>query len=137
MQQPCGDRDLTDHTVYDNPDRVCDVVMKGGITSGVTYPWAVCEIARTYRLHSIGGTSAGAIAAAAAAAAELGRASPTGGFARLADLSDRLSAGVDGFEGPVLLNLFQAQDSTRPVFALLLAALREKGQRLRQILGIA
>jgi predicted acylesterase/phospholipase RssA len=129
--------DLRTHGLYQQPTLDCDIVMKGGITSGVTYPWAVCEIARTYRLHSIGGTSAGAIAAAAAAAAELGREAPAGGFARLAELPDRLSAQLEGFEGPVLLNLFQAQDATRPVFALLLAALRNKGQRVRQILGIA
>lgn len=48
----------------------CDMVMKGGITSGVVYPYAVLEIATKYRLRSIGGTSAGAIAAAFAAAAE-------------------------------------------------------------------
>ena len=32
--------------------------MKGGITSGVIYPGAVCELAKTYRLRSIGGASA-------------------------------------------------------------------------------
>lgn len=52
---------------------VCDLVMKGGITSGVVYPLAIVEIAKAFKLHSIGGTSAGAIAAAAAAAAEAGR----------------------------------------------------------------
>ena len=55
------------------PDLQCDIVMKGGITSGVVYPLAVCELATTYRLRSVGGASAGAIAAAAAAAAEVGR----------------------------------------------------------------
>lgn len=53
--------------------RECDLVMKGGITSGVVYPLAIVEIAKAFRLRSIGGTSAGAIAAAAAAAAEVGR----------------------------------------------------------------
>jgi predicted acylesterase/phospholipase RssA len=51
----------------------CDLVMKGGITSGVVYPLAIVEIAKAFRLRSIGGTSAGAIAAAAAAAAEAGK----------------------------------------------------------------
>jgi len=46
----------------------CDLVMKGGITSGVVYPHAICELAQTYRLKQIGGASAGAIAAAAAEA---------------------------------------------------------------------
>lgn len=50
-----------------------DVTMRGGTTSGVVYPLALCEIARGFRLRNIGGASAGALAAAAAAAAEMGR----------------------------------------------------------------
>jgi hypothetical protein len=50
-----------------------DVTMRGGTTSGVVYPNAVCEIARGFRLRNVGGASAGAIAAATAAAAERGR----------------------------------------------------------------
>ena len=43
----------------------CDIVMKGGITSGIVYPGAVCKLAEKYEFQSIGGTaSAGAIAAA-------------------------------------------------------------------------
>lgn len=61
-----------------DPELQCDVVMKGGITSGVVYPLAVCELATTYRLRAVGGASAGAIAAAVAAAAELGRRSASG-----------------------------------------------------------
>jgi predicted acylesterase/phospholipase RssA len=53
--------------------KYCDMVMKGGITSGVVYPTAVCELAKQYQFKNIGGASAGAIAAAAAAAAEYGR----------------------------------------------------------------
>lgn len=66
-----------------NPEPQCDIVMKGGITSGVVYPLAVCELARTYRIRSVGGASAGAIAAAVAAAAEMGR--RTGGPLPTAD----------------------------------------------------
>ncbi len=51
----------------------CDLIMKGGITSGIVYPFAILELARKYRFRSIGGTSAGAIAAAFAAAAEYAR----------------------------------------------------------------
>lgn len=50
----------------------CDIVMKGGITSGIVYPNAVIELSRKYHFKNIGGTSAGAIAAAVAAAAALG-----------------------------------------------------------------
>jgi hypothetical protein len=63
---------------FKNPPLECDLVMKGGITSGIVYPPAVIEMARWYRSRSIGGTSAGAIAAVVTAAAEYGRAS--GGF---------------------------------------------------------
>src|SRR4051794_39422258 len=93
----------------------CDVVMKGGITSGVVYPQAVCELARTYRLRNVGGTSAGAIAAALAAAAELGRS--RGGFAKLAELPTWIGSGTN------LQSLFQPQRSTRALFRLLLAAI--------------
>lgn len=54
-------------------DRFCDLVLTGGVASGVVYPWAIVEIARAYRFRSIGGTSVGAMAAALAAAAEYGR----------------------------------------------------------------
>lgn len=56
----------------DKPIEYCDVVMKGGITSGIVYPNAVLALSRRYAFKSIGGTSAGAIAAAACAAAALG-----------------------------------------------------------------
>ena len=45
-------------------DRFCDVVMKGGVTDGLVYPWAIMALARQYRFQSIGGTSIGAVAAA-------------------------------------------------------------------------
>ena len=66
----------------------CDLVMKGGITSGIVYPLAACELARQYRFRSIGGSSAGAIGAVLVAAAEHGRAS--GGFRKLAEIPIKL-----------------------------------------------
>lgn len=54
-------------------DRFCDLVLTGGVASGVVYPWAILEIARAFRFKNIGGTSVGAMAAALAAAAEYGR----------------------------------------------------------------
>ncbi|MBJ8343451.1 hypothetical protein [Antrihabitans sp. YC2-6] len=53
--------------------RSVDLTMKGGTTSGVVYPLAICEIARSFRIRNVGGASAGAIGASAAAAAEIGR----------------------------------------------------------------
>lgn len=124
---------LEDDAAYSTrPKLVCDLVMKGGITSGVTYPWAVCEIATTYQLRNIGGTSAGAIAAAAAAAAEVGRGKGGAGFARLATLPRRVSAKAQGESQTVMFNLFQPSDSTRPLFRLLEAAIGGKGHRVRK-----
>jgi predicted acylesterase/phospholipase RssA len=104
---------------YSHPTRTCDVVMKGGITSGVVYPHALCELARTYRFASVGGTSAGAIAAAGAAAAEHGR--DRGGFEKLAALPEWIGAGDN------LLRLFQPQPGTRPFFRLFTAGLGRTG----------
>lgn len=102
---------------YSTPSRTCDVVMKGGITSGVVYPYAVCELARVYRLRNVGGTSAGAIAAAAAGAAELGRTSANGGFKMLAGLPDWIAADNH------LFKLFQPQRRTKRLYRLVVAGL--------------
>jgi predicted acylesterase/phospholipase RssA len=98
---------------YAKPDRNCDIVMKGGITSGVVYPKAVRELAKTFRFRNIGGTSAGAIAAAAAAAAEFGR--DKGGFEALAGLPDWIGKGHN------LRDLFQPQRPTRGLFKVVMA----------------
>ena len=95
--------------------------MKGGITSGVVYPLAVCELARRYRLESVGGASAGAIAAVGAAAAEHGRLTETGGFTVLAALPREIAT--------VLADLFQPQRATAPVFRLLLAVVSKPQSR--------
>ena len=109
---------------YSNPKLECDIIMKGGITSGVIYPWAVCELAKTYSFKCVGGTSAGAIAAAASAAAEYGR--DTGGFTVLAGLP--LALGTrDGKGQPKLLSLFQPQDSTRALFDTFTSGLGKTG----------
>ena len=95
-------------TAISVPDRFCDIVMKGGIASGVVYPKAVEELAKTSRFKSVGGTSAGAIAAAATAAAEHDR--DGGGFAELAKLPEFLGAGDN------LSALFQPQEPLRGVY---------------------
>ena len=84
----------------------CNIVMKGGITSGVVYPRAVAELADKYRFKNIGGTSAGAIAAGLAAAAEFGRAS--GGFPRMLAHAEQANG--------ILLSLFQPAPCLRPLF---------------------
>jgi len=106
------------------PSRSCDLVMKGGITSGVVYPLAICELATAFRFRNIGGASAGAIAAAAAAAAELGRyRSSVEGYRRLAELPTFLGATTKGAKRTRLFYLFQPQRQTRRVFNTCVAAL--------------
>jgi len=111
-------------TTSSSPLQECDIIMKGGITSGVVYPTAVCELAETYRFRNIGGASAGAIAAAVTAAAEVGRNTPGGGFDRLAELPE--------FLRDKLATLFQPSPETSPAFRVLLAALgrESKGTKI-------
>ena len=102
-----------DATVAPRPEHECDVVMKGGITSGVLYPTALYAIGQRYRIRGVGGASAGAIGAALGAAAEYGRAG--GGFERLRTLPNELGEGK-------LAKLFQPQRPTRQLLPLMLAA---------------
>lgn len=101
----------------------CDIVMKGGVTSGVVYPGAVVELSKRYRFKNIGGTSAGAIAAVVTAAAEFGRES--GGFDKVSALPDELSTS--------LLRKFQPLPQYRPLFSLMLAI--QNGGRLAILLA--
>lgn len=112
------------------PSLNCDIVMKGGITSGVVYPRAITELARMYRFRNIGGTSAGAIAAAAAAAAEYRRlgGGGTAGFDELDTLPEFLGGDSAAVRGSNLFALFQPERRTLPLFTLAAAALEEKGK---------
>ena len=104
------------------PDRFCDVVLTGGVTSGIVYPLALLELARHYRFKNIGGTSAGAMAAALAAAAELGRRHGSlQGFELLRRLPDALAADVGGITR--LQSLFQPAPGTARLLALFLRVL--------------
>lgn len=110
--------ELADNKTYAEPRLEADLVMKGGITSGIVYPHAACNLARRYRFRNVGGTSAGAIAAAATAAAEYGRrtGAPDGGFAKLWAVPDELSA--PAHSGTKLQALFQPDRTTKRLFAL-------------------
>lgn len=98
-------------------DRLCDFIMKGGITSGVVYPSAITEVAQRFWFSGIAGTSAGAIAAALHAAAELRRrnGSPEG-----YGLLEGVPGTVGG--GDKLLDLFRPDRSTRGAFKLFRSA---------------
>ncbi|MAE23410.1 MAG: patatin, partial [Pseudomonas sp.] len=116
--------------------RECDLIMKGGITSGIVYPLAITEIAKAFRLRSIGGTSAGAIAAAAAAAAELGRqryqqgelSSDPAGFATIERLPQHLCVPAANGHGTKLLALFKPAPAVRALFDTFIAILEVKGK---------
>lgn len=95
------------------PEKLCDLVMKGGVASGVVYPQAIIALAHEYRFKNIGGASAGAIAASIAAAAELGRES--GGFEKLDKLSKEIPK--------QLFSLFQPEPEFRPIFKAATGAL--------------
>jgi predicted acylesterase/phospholipase RssA len=97
-----------------------DVVMKGGITSGVVYPLAVCELAKQYEFRNVGGTSAGGIAAAFAAVAEYAR--DKGGFQRLATMPRDLGRGLG--------TMFQPSAGTRASFRVFRTATSRKAATL-------
>ena len=107
---------MSDEVDFLHPTAECDLVMKGGITSGIVYPPAVLELAPRYRFRDIGGASAGAIAAALVAAAEYDR--ERGGFDRLRAVNQHLA------EPRHLLELFQPARAARPAFAALMALMK-------------
>ncbi|MBV9397497.1 MAG: patatin-like phospholipase family protein [Bryobacterales bacterium] len=120
---------------FSSPARKCDVVMKGGITSGIVYPSAICALAQTYRFMNIGGTSAGAIAAAAAAAAEYRRANgSTEGFALLSGLPDILKTTPPGSKHTNLYWLFQPDDGARMLFDAAVSFTRHGASRYFSLL---
>ena len=112
---------------YERPTKKCDLVMKGGVTSGVVYPKAIGELSKQYQFSSIGGTSAGAIAAAVAAAAEYARAGDKlDAFEDVARLPDWLCATSPDKRPSNLFHLFQPQLSLAPLYAVLTAGLGKK-----------
>lgn len=119
----------------------CNLVMKGAIVSGVVYPSAINKLKDHHDFRNIGGTSAGAIAAAAAAAAEYCRqaAIHDGNDAHVNDGFDRLEQLTQKFtnQGPggpssqpnLLSTLFQPAQTTKPlldVLSPLLVLLKQK-----------
>lgn len=111
-----------------NPEllRCCDLVMRGGVTSGVLYPAAIREIADKFYLVGIGGTSAGAIASCAAAAAEYRRRhkETISGF-------EDLQAVSNDFSRPGrLMSLFRPDEDTRKLFAI---AMKVKSKKIGKL----
>jgi predicted acylesterase/phospholipase RssA len=116
-------------------DRFCDIVMEGGITSGIIYASAVVKLARHYRFSSIGGSSIGAFAAALTAAAEYRRRNGSAdGFDKLASLPDKLALEEGG--RTLLERLFVPQKSTRRPFRIFLAMLERGGPVCAVLSGV-
>ena len=111
--QPLADSDNGSATPPD-VEAACDLVMKGGITSGVVYPKLIGKLSRKYRFKNIGGTSAGAIAAGACAAAEYGRQNGRhDAFDQLDKLPEELGQAVEPSKRSRLLSLFQPHPDLR------------------------
>jgi predicted acylesterase/phospholipase RssA len=114
--------------------KYCDLVMKGGITSGVIYPAAAVKLSEEYRFKNIGGTSAGAIAAAVTAAAELGRRGKnSNSFKVLAELPDELARNGQ------LLKLFTPDRSTKKPYHLALGFIGNRtltGKIIHSVAGV-
>ncbi|HHU39792.1 MAG TPA: hypothetical protein GXZ45_10995 [Propionibacterium sp.] len=107
----------------------CDLVMKGGVTSGIVYPRLVTRLAQHHRFVRIGGASAGAIAAAMTAAAEFERSGRESGRAPAGD-------GPAGFDllhrlpdtlGPGLGDLFAPRKDLRHHLGAVLALVDKRG----------
>lgn len=112
-----GNSALPTHSL---PQEECDLVMKGGITSGIVYPPAIEILSRKYRFRSIGGTSVGAMAAATISAAEFYRqkTNSSDGFHCLSkDVKEWLRQDSN------LLNLFQPTPQTQPLLEFVLGLL--------------
>jgi predicted acylesterase/phospholipase RssA len=93
--------------------------MEGGITSGIVYPPLVLQLKEAgYHFRNVGGTSAGAIAAALTAAAEYG--SKTAG-ATGPSAFEKLNALKNQFtQSTFIRDLFQPSQQTRPLLDVLL-----------------
>jgi predicted acylesterase/phospholipase RssA len=111
------------------PEKECDLVMKGGITSGVVYPGAITKIAKDFRFRNLGGASAGAIAAVAAAACEYRR---NQGDPAAYDVLDEVQHEISG-QGFVQ-SLFQPTAEAKPAFDLALRLVTTTGSLTQRLL---
>ena len=105
-------------------DCFCDIVLTGGVASGVVYPWAIVELARHYHFKSIGGSSVGAVAASLTAASEYGRRK---GIPYPFEVLRRVPlelAKPDANGDTTMLRLFQPNPSGKRLFSIFVQSLR-------------
>lgn len=95
----------------------CDLILKGGVASGIVYPYAILELATKHRFANLGGSSVGAIATALAAAAEYARSTRKDpkGFLRFKERCDELPK--------IMPSLFQVKPKLETAKAIALAFL--------------
>lgn len=119
------------------PDRYCDLVLTGGVTSAIAYPGVIHGLAQAYRFNAIGGSSSGAGSAALAAAAEYRRRhGSSDGFRTLLRRTVEVQNNDGGKTG--LAWLFQPDAQSKRLFEALLRAFagpdRRRGRLLRGVL---
>src|SRR5262249_21398920 len=98
----------------------CDLVLEGGLVSGLVYPAAVLALHEDYDFRCVGGASAAAYVAAATAAAQASRDSR--GFERLREFCDELAT------PGLVTQLFQPWRGTEPLLRAALSAMRAAGE---------
>jgi len=123
------------------PDE-CNLIMKGGITSGVLYPRALGVLSRRFRFRQIGGSSVGGVAAAGVAAAEYSRQhfaneANNQGFEGLEKMADELGTIEPTTGHSKLRSLFQPQADTKPCMDVLLAWLGARTQAGKVLSALA
>lgn len=104
----------------------CDVILKGGVTSGIVYPKFIHQLAQSYHFKKIGGTSAGAIVAGLTAAAEYGRRfnNNPDSFQQLAAIPEELGRQNDATGHTNLFSLFHPHESFRTLYELILLVIQ-------------
>lgn len=117
------------------PDRFCDLVLTGGVTSSIAYPALLLTLASRFRFHSIGGSSSGAGAAALAAAAEYRRRHGSAeGFRVLLARTSEVREWADEARGITRLRqLFQPWAHSRRLFDALVPVLTQPDIGLRAL----
>ncbi len=117
-----GDGDPTTDGECGPPLTPCDMIMKGGLSSGVVYPGTVRRLSRDHRFVNVGGASAGAIGAAVAAACEYhrqnGELDNRGGFRRLNTLPRDL--------GQNMLDMLQPSEDLVPLWTFLVGEMKRR-----------
>ena len=118
-----------------NPRRTCDIVMKGGITSGVVFPQAITALSKRFDFKNIGGLRLAPSRPQARRLRSIRRVlhQSDDGFDLLSQLPDRLGTPFEKYPTR-LLSLFQPNAGTRRLYAVLTGALGGGGKAIPRML---